>query len=672
MKNYLLFLFICFSTTLFAQDLANKVPENAPFALCFNGKNLNDKVTLKTIQEYPWMQTLLEKEMKFLPKDLSQTGIDLTNKQYQYYINKDTVMSYVMLIPLNNSAQFEKLIQGKYGDSIKIKKQGVYNNTSTSKNHHLAWNDKFAVLVNATYTKPYKHNDTEPYSDLTSIDTATVFVDTAAVAYDEADEPAYKPTEEAKTPPTPEKNNKAKKGKTKRGEKNKRIAEQPKIAEPTEEEIYAAQDKANAELEETNRKLEELAYKKTDSIEKLKINAAVDLIYKETFDSEKEAVVVNSAIFKNNNPKSDFFAFADLDALTSQFYSSFAGGNSAFMGIYKNGILDSNYYINGYFEKDRIRLNQVMAPKNEETKKSYQAMFNSKIDKNLLNYVGNNVLGYYSIAMDTQAIINYEYKILKNTLNSVYQAYTKEASGNEADVMIDAIALFLDEKAIADLIPGNALFVLHDLKKVKREYVTIEYNENYEQLEIKGIKEEIQPDFTFLLNTKNDPFVNKLLQLPLNKSKFTATDYQLTNGYYTIHFEKDNLFENLYIGLKNGVIMVTTSKENVENLIQQKVMTLQADFKKSISKNNSSAWLNLQKIIEASKTELNKDTKSNYFDIALKNAGEITMESKFKNGTIISESTYTIKGEHTNSLQYFFDVINELYTESKRETIVRQ
>ena len=245
-------------------------------------------------------------------------------------------------------------------------------------------------------------------------------------------------------------------------------------------------------------------------------------------------------------------------------------------------------------------------------------------------------------------------------------------SGDIGSKTIISSALLLDEKAISDLIPGNALFVLHDLKKVKREYVSIEYNENYEQLEVKGTKEEIQPDFTFLLNTKNESFVNKLLQLPLNKSKYTATDYQLTNGYYTIHFEKDNILENLYIGQKNGVIMVTTSNENIENLIQQRVMPLQANFKKSISKNNSAAWVDLQKIIAASKTELNSDSKSNYYDIALKNAGEITMESKFKNGAIVSESSYTIKGEHTNSLQYFFDVLNELYAESKKETIVTE
>jgi hypothetical protein len=664
MKNFILFLIICFTVTLQAQDLANKVPENAPFALSFNGKNINEKVAIKTIQDYPWMQSLIEKELKFLPKDLTQTGIDFNNNHYQYYINKDSVMNYVILIPLNNASLFEKLVQSKYGDSLKVKNQGSYSRVSTSKKHHLAWNNKFAVLINASYTKPYHYNDTDPYANLTSMDTTGVLVDTAAVNYD-MEAPVYVAEETVKTIPE-------KKTKSKKGKKSKKTKTEPVIVEPTEEEIYAAQDKANAELEETNRKLLELELKKTDSIESLKINPIVDLIFKETFDSKTESPMGNSILFKNNNPKSDFYVFADLDALTNQVYTSLLGSNSHLSGIYKNGLLNSSFYANAFFEKDKIRLTQVITPKNEETKKSYQGMFNSKIDKNLLNYVGKNVLGYYSISMDTQAIMNYEYTILKNTLNSAYQTYAKDASGKEADVIIDAIALLLDEKAIADLVPGTALFVLHDLKKVQRDYVSITYDENYEQLETKGTKEEIQPDFTFLMNTRNESFVNKLLQLPLNKSKFTATDYQLTNGYYTIHFEKDNILENIYIGLKNGAVMITTSKENIENLINQKVMPIQIEFKKSISKNNSAVWIDLQKIIKASKTEFDKESKTNYFDIALKNAGEISMETKYKNGNIVSESLYTIKGEHSNSLQYFFDVINEMYTESKKEPTVTE
>jgi hypothetical protein len=666
MKNFLLFLVICFSAAIYAQDLANRVPNEAPFALCFNGKNLNDKVTVKTIQEYPWMQELLEKRLKFSSKDLSQTGIDLTNKQYQYYINKDSVLNYVILMPLNNVLQFEKLIQSKYGDSLKVKRQGAYSSASTSKNHHLAWNDKFVVMINATYVKPY-NSYTEPYSDLESMDTTGVLTDSIAVV--DTVEPENIPEKttvilDSKT------NTKDGNAKSKKGTKTKIVTQEPADAKLTKEEIHEAQEKANAELEEINRKLNELELKKTDSIECLKIKPTVDLIFKEAFESKTG--VETASIFRNNDSKSDFYVFADFDALTAEVYSGLGVANSVLKSIYKKGILNSNFYMNGYFEKDRIRLNNVIVPKDEETKKSYQEIFNSKIDKNLLNYVGDNVLGYYSIAMDTQAIMNYEYKIIKSTLNAAYRSFAKDTSGNEVDVLIDGIALLLDEKAIADLIPGNALFVLHDLKKVKREYVKINYNENYEQTETKATKDEIQPDFTFLMNTRNESFANKLLQLPLKKSKFIAMDYQQTNGYYTLHFEKDNFLENLYIGLKNGVVMFTTSKVNVENLIQQTVMPMQADFKKSITKNNGAAWFDIQKILAISKSELGDYSKSNYYDTLLKNAGEITVESKFKNGAIVSDASYTIKGEHPNSLQYFFDVINEFYSENKEKKNVTE
>lgn len=671
MKNYFLFLAICFSATFYAQDLANKVPKNSPFALCINGKNLNDKVAIKTIQEYPWIQNLLEKELKFLPKDLTQTGIDFASKHYQYYTGRDTVMNYVVLIPLTNAVQFEEIIHGKYGDSLKIKKQNNYSTISTSKNHHLAWNDKFAVSINAYYTTPYKNPYSEPYSDLAIMDSTQVVYDAMPVT-DSVAVSDYTVVEEVAPAPAPKKAKTSKKTKTSKKSKNKKGKKTKKVAEPTKEELYQIQLKEEAEWEEKERKLKEIEDKKNDSIERLKIAPVVELIFKETFDSSKQNTAENSLIFKNNNPKSDFYAFADLDLLSSQFLSNFAGNNAALLGIYKNGLFNSSYHINGFFDKDKIRLQQVVTPKSEEIKKACQEMFDSKIDKNLLNYVGNKILGYYSISMDTEALMNYEYSVMKNTLNSVYKAYSKEAKANEADVIVDAVALLLDEKAIADLIPGSAIFVLHDLKKVEREYITYDYDENYEQKENKSTKEEIQPDFTFLANTRNESFVNKLLKLPLDKNKVIGIDYQLTNGYYTIHFEKDNILENIYFGLKNGVLIVTTLKENVENLIQQKSIPFSADFKKSITKNNSSAWLDVQKIIAVTKPESEKEVNNNYWEIALKNAGEFNFESKFKDGAITSEAVYTIKGNHTNSLQYFLNVLNELYTESKKEVIVTE
>ena len=275
-------------------------------------------------------------------------------------------------------------------------------------------------------------------------------------------------------------------------------------------------------------------------------------------------------------------------------------------------------------------------------------------------------MGYYSITLDTEAIMNYKYKVLKSTLNSLYQYYDKESTGNEVAVLVDAIALILDEKAIAELIPGNALFVLHDLKKVKRDFIRYDYDENYQQIETKETKDEIQPNFSLLINTKNESFANRLLQLPLNKSKFTNADYQLTNGYYTLHLEKDDLYDNLYIGLKNGVLMLTSSKPNIESLIQQTPMPLRSDFKKSISKNNSAAWFDIQKIVADSKTDMDKETK-NYYNVLFNDSKEIVMESKFKNGAIVSDLKFTINEKYKNSLQYFFELMDNLSLESQKK-----
>ncbi len=672
MKIYLLLFVLCLTGSIYSQDLITKVPEKSPFVMCFNGKNLNDKVTIKTIQEYPWMQTFLEKEFKNFSKDLSQTGIDFLNNQYQYYINKDSVKSYVVLLPLANREQFEKFVQSKNGDSIRITQKTKYSSISTSKTSHIAWNDKFAILVNGTYTMPYKYDNYEQ----TEIAVDTVAV-TAAPAYDYqiatdsvavAVAPAYDyetivSDEPVATPPT-KKATKYSKGKKKhsKGKKKKKRKNTPTIAaavEPTEEEIYATEMEAST-------KLEDQKIKKTDSIEQRKIQSTIDLLFEETFNFDNTTAQKNNEITKKIDPKSDAFVWINLSNLTEELYKGYNFGGSL-SGLSTSGMLDSDFYMNGYFEKDKIRLSQVMAPKNEETKKLIGDMFETKINKNLLNYVGEDVLAYYSIAMNTEAIMKYQYSVLRSTLTNMYKVYTKEDKADNIDVVVDALEIFLDEKAISEILPGDGIFVLHDLKSVQKEYTTYEYNDEYEKIEKKGIKEEITPDFSFVCSSKNETFVNKLLQLPLHKKMLDKFDYKKKEGYYQLHFEKNNVLEDLYFGIKNGVIMITTSKQNIDNLIQNKKTNLKENIKKAISKNASAVWFDVPKILAKTKKAYNNESQNNYYAIALKNAGEIAMESKFKKDALITESTYTINGEHENSLQYLFNVINELYLESKKE-----
>jgi hypothetical protein len=650
MKFYILPLLLCFSNLIFSQEIQNKIPKNAPFVLSLNGKNISEKIDLKTIQQYPWIQNFVEKESNFYTKDLSQTGIDFSKNHYQYYTEKDSVKTYVVLIPLIDSKLFEMFLQKKNGDTIKINKSSNYSRITISKNCTIGWNDKLATIINGSYTAPYKYNN----------DIALPTIDTVAVESETKYEEKQVVVE------------KTAKNKAKQNKKNKKAKKQKKELVLEEEPVGHQSEEPTIQAnytEETNSYEKEEARRRivSDSLEQVKINKSFNLLLEDTYSTSTGMDSDKNEFFKKMDSKADLFISADLSTLTGSLLGLFAGNKASLLSLKENTMLDSEFYINGYFEKNKIRLSQVMTPKGEEAKKLTSNMFDSKINKKLLNYIGNDVLAYYSIAMNTEAIMKYQYNVLRNTLNNLYKNYSKDESADNIDVIVDALEIFLDEKAISDIFPGDALIVLHDLKTVKKEYTSYEYNDEYEKTEIKGIKEETIPNFTFVSSTRNEKIINKILRLPLNRNKFTATDYQEKNGYYVIHFEKDNLIENLYLGLKDGVFMITTSNQNIENLIQQNKTTAKKEFRKTISKNASAAWIDIHSILLQTKSQFQDKTKESKHQIALRNTGEITMESKFKNDELHTETTYKIGGEHQNSLQYLFDVINELYTESKKE-----
>ena len=83
------------------------------------------------------------------------------------------------------------------------------------------------------------------------------------------------------------------------------------------------------------------------------------------------------------------------------------------------------------------------------------------------------------------------------------------------DLYIDLLEIMIDEKGIADLTPGNYLFVLHNMKTKMGDYTDYTYDEEYNKSEVKKTKKELSPDFTFAFETRNEKFMQKLAALPV-------------------------------------------------------------------------------------------------------------------------------------------------------------
>ncbi len=74
--------------------------------------------------------------------------------------------------------------------------------------------------------------------------------------------------------------------------------------------------------------------------------------------------------------------------------------------------------MNVYFEKDKMRLDQKMWTANESTNALGREVYNSKQSSSLAGYVNPGNIAYMSASMNTEAMANYYYKLIRQYMNS--------------------------------------------------------------------------------------------------------------------------------------------------------------------------------------------------------------------------------------------------------------
>jgi hypothetical protein len=284
-------------------------------------------------------------------------------------------------------------------------------------------------------------------------------------------------------------------------------------------------------------------------------------------------------------------------------------------------------------------------------------VMNSKQNPSLVNYVNPGNIGYFSMSINTEAMANYYYTLLKKIISNT--PYTHDYS-DVVDVYIDLLEIIIDEKGIADLMPGNYLFVMHDIKTKMVTYTDYDYDKEFNKKEVKKTKKELSPDFTFIMETKKEGFMEKIAKLPLKYAEKEKFNYKDKGGYYELAFDEGGPLSSLYFMVKDGKAIVTTSKEVVDMTLNHTAFATDADTKNAILNNNYSLKLNSQKLVEKLGAEFNTDANKKIGDYLMANLGDIKMESSLKNGMIQGTTTMGIKGNHNNSLEFFFNMIDAI------------
>jgi hypothetical protein len=692
MKKVLFVLALCgiVCTSVSAQNLLAKVPSSATMVIKYSGENFNKSVPVQKLNSYNFIKTNLFKMMNVdTLTAIENMGIDLEQDSYQYVANDDSTLSFVTIMHIKNASQFLQFIKASYSAKNKTEQKNGFQFLSISDNTYIGWNETVAVIVNTSYQFKESY-----YTYKYRTDTAvSVTIDSSALTYaigDPVDVATEAQTAKASKPKiykdgykvpkkkvTTKKKPIAKKGTAKKKTTPKKKVYNDEKIEEIKEDVAVAVPYSYEEDSIENRK-KDLWDQQQDMIAKKKQQEEAEKIMVNTFTGNVVSIENSISYKKIIEPAAHVSLWLNSDNLLNQYqnyfsrnmYSIIKYAKPSFTKDTSDGFKSS---INVYFEKDKMRMDQKNYSENVEMQNLGKSVMNSKQNTSLLNVVNPGNIGYFSMSINTEAMLNYYYTVMKKYMSNV--SYMSEYS-DLANLYIDLVQIMIDEKGIAELNPGNYLFVMHDMKTKMIDYTTYEYDKEYNSKEVKKKKKELSPSFTFVIDTKREDFMQKLVKLPLKYSEKNKYDYKDKGGYYELAFDSTKYpVSSLYFMVKDGKALVTTSKEIVSNTLANKGFAIDEETKKSIMENNYSIKIDSKKLFDILGTEASTKTNKKICAYMAENMGDIKTESGFKNGMIQGTTTIKVKGNHANSLEFIFNTIeymNDLYEKDKIEEVKKE
>lgn len=658
MKKAIVFLtFLCLlGTAIKAQYLLNQVPSTATMVIKYSGENFSKNLPLSKLESYAFIRDNFFKMLRIdTLTSLQNVGINFEKDIYQYISIEDTCMNFVTLLPLKNEAQFLKLVKANYGAKKKTIKKNGFSFLPVSDGSYIGWNKTTAIIINATYQNRksywenyYSFNNKDADSvTMAMTDTAVAMVDSAVTVMEEPVE-----TDSIKV----------------EADSSMAIEVVP---------LESEKDEAKEELERRERDSldnlkRELWDQQQDMIAKKQQQVASEKIMSRSFAQSIHSIKNDPGYTRIIDPASHASVWVNTESIMEQYWNYFYKGVYNILSSDRSHNTDTTddfkSSVNMYFEKDKLRMEQKTYSANARMEKLAAGVMNNKQSPGLVNYVNPDNIGYLSMSINSEAMANYYYVYLKKSLSNT--SYMKDYA-DIIDVYIDLLEIIIDEKAIGELLPGNYIFVMHDMKPQIVNYTDYEYDDEFNRKEVKKTKKELSPSFTFAFETKREDFMKKVAHLPLKYAEKDGYNYKEKDGYYELAFkEGDYPFSSLYFMVKDGKVVITTSKEVIDMTKNNTGFATDEKTRNSILDNNYSLNINSQKLVDKIATQVTADVNKKITEYLSQNLGDLKMESRLKDGMIQGTTTLAIKGNHSNSLEFFFnmmDAINTIMEQDRQE-----
>jgi hypothetical protein len=608
MKKMLsLSLLLLFSYALHAQDLSSKVPSNAAVVAKINSNNFFKYLSAPEFDQSYVGKTLMENVFNtpdFKLTSIQESGLKLSSSVYFFYAPTDSISYTGVLLPLQNAVNFDQLMK-KYpnithnGDTRKVK----VGEGSTL----VTWNNEMALITDGSIKDEF-------------------FMDSLTAKRFGMEVLRYQPPVLVDDIDS-------------------------MVMDSTTVDVVTADTVATTDMDD---EVEE-----TDSVyEAYSKKVAEQNVIKNKIQTDwiaSYATLIFAGTLPSITTNSSYTSSADEKALASVWISSlsnlYAGILPASLPYGRMLQGYENMNLNLFADERSFKINTALVVEKQQAER-LKKIYQHRLNKKFLKYVNSEkaiaMIGY---SMDTQSYL----EELPNLIMRPYSAILG-FHADEAAFGTDLLSLLLDEKAVAKVFKGDALFLMNGLTSKQVTYKTYEYDEDYKRTEIEKTKTETLPSFLSMISTDEPAFFEKLLAIGIKREVVTKEQ-----ELYMIEGSKD-LF-NIYFLIKDKILFCGTSKVDLQNISNNQFEAkISKQQKALLTKNNFLAYFSGKNLAgKIPKEEFNdvegllalNKTLGTMGDVHLKSSGIVGNE-------IRAELVAEIPNAQQNALKYLFSLIENI------------
>ncbi len=213
----------------------------------------------------------------------------------------------------------------------------------------------------------------------------------------------------------------------------------------------------------------------------------------------------------------------------------------------------------GYFRAGEAEIKTNMRLNPSMKRVTDAAYAKGGINKKFFKYVDKtNLMGLYSFSMDLKGFMMTYGQEIHRVLKEQDTKETRLAMN-----MMDIVDIFLDEEETYEMLTGDMMLALTDMRVTKREVADFKYNEESDSWEEQTeMVEEVMPVMNLMMGYGNEASIRHFIDLGVNMGGLIEQQA----GVWTVPQIKEEAGIDFYIIMKDGLLMFTNDDQIAKNL----------------------------------------------------------------------------------------------------------